>query len=1023
MHCQYTPYVIPIVVAAVLSGALTLWGWRRRPAPGALWFTAMMCSACFWASFYVLEMVSVDLPATLLWAKMEYLGGAVVVEWLGLVLAYTGQYKWLTRRNIALLFVIPLITLALAWTNEYHELIWTDVGVTTGVPFNALSFTPGIWYWINAAYAYAIIVLCTILLVITLVRSAPPYRQQIITLLTFALITWLGNMAYIVGLTPWKMDITPTAFALSGLVIAWGLFRYRILDVAPVARGAIIESMRDGVIVLDAQNRVVDLNPAAQALLGHQAPKVVGQPLTQFLTAWPNLTRLCQKARDGLRTEVALNIGDEKRRIFDLSVSPLRGPRGQLHGRLMTLHDVTEQKQIETETRLLLTLTQSVSTASDLGAALHAALRLIVEHTGWIFGEAWLPSADGSVMENGRVSYYRDGDLDALQQFDQISHEFTFVPGAGMPGRVWRSGRPEWQQDISSLSIQVYHRVQHGIEAGLKAALGVPVLAGEQVLAVLAFYMAEPRSKDQHLVSLVTAVAAQLGTVLQNKQAEETMRLQAAALDAAANGIVITDRAGKINWVNAAFTRLTGYTFEEAVAQNPRLLKSDQHELGFFEQLWETILAGKAWHGEMVNRRKDGSTYIEEQTITPVRDKAGEIAHFVAIKQDITARKRAESALRENEARFRSLTQSAHDAIIIADGEGRILLWNGGAQTIFGYREQETPNLSLTLLMPERYRDAHQNGMARLRATGKSHVAGRLIELEGLRRDGREFPLAVSISSWEAGGERFFGAIIRDITERKQAEETLQRYAAELEIQNAELDAFAHTVAHDLKNPLTAIIGYSALLQAKLAELPDDKKQDFVQKIEQSGNKMRNIIDELLLLASVREMEEIDVQPLDMQRIVAEGQKRLEYMLREYQAEIVTPHSWPEALGYGPWVEEVWVNYISNALKYGGQPPRIELGATVEPERVRFWVRDNGAGLTPVEQARLFMPFERLYQVSAQGHGLGLSIVQRIVKRLGGRVGVESTKGQGSTFYFTLPRAHNKTENANTNQTIQRSAK
>jgi signal transduction histidine kinase len=232
----------------------------------------------------------------------------------------------------------------------------------------------------------------------------------------------------------------------------------------------------------------------------------------------------------------------------------------------------------------------------------------------------------------------------------------------------------------------------------------------------------------------------------------------------------------------------------------------------------------------------------------------------------------------------------------------------------------------------------------------------------------------------------------------------LRQYTVELETQNAELDAFAHTVAHDLKNPLTALIGFSGLLEGRFTKMSEEKLRHNLQIIGQNGRKMRNIIDELLLLASVRKVEEVETGPLDMVRIADEAQGRLADPIAEQQAEIIAPDSWPVALGYGPWVEEVWVNYLSNALKYGGQPPRVELGAMQQDDgAVRFWVRDNGPGLALEEQAQLFTPFTRLHQARAKGHGLGLSIVQRIVEKLGGQVGVESTPGQGSTFFFTLP--------------------
>lgn len=245
----------------------------------------------------------------------------------------------------------------------------------------------------------------------------------------------------------------------------------------------------------------------------------------------------------------------------------------------------------------------------------------------------------------------------------------------------------------------------------------------------------------------------------------------------------------------------------------------------------------------------------------------------------------------------------------------------------------------------------------------------------------------------------------------------LLRLNAELEVRNQDLGAFVYTVAHDLKGPLSLIVGFAEVLREDLKEdtsISDEKRRYYLRKMVRSGRKMGNIIDELLVLAGVREME-VKMRPLDMASIVADAQRRLANEIEEYQAEIVLPDTWPVVLGYGPWVEEVWVNYMSNAAKYGGRmdegiPPRIELGADPKSfenpsglTMVRFWVRDNGPGIPPEDQSRLFTPFVRLDQVRAEGYGLGLSIVHRIVGKLGGQVEVESKVGQGSLFSFTLP--------------------
>lgn len=229
-----------------------------------------------------------------------------------------------------------------------------------------------------------------------------------------------------------------------------------------------------------------------------------------------------------------------------------------------------------------------------------------------------------------------------------------------------------------------------------------------------------------------------------------------------------------------------------------------------------------------------------------------------------------------------------------------------------------------------------------------------------------------------------------------------------------DLEAFAHTVAHDLKNPLGIIIGYMDLVFETLEEQNDTELLEMVESVICTGKRMHRIITELFTLASVRQQEIIPTL-VDMGMVVEEVETRLAHMLSEYQVELSKPATWPAALGHAPWIEEVWINYISNALKYGGIPPRVQLGFDLVPSEpqdmdvaacmphIRFWVRDNGDGLSLETQARLFTKFTRFDQARATGHGLGLSIVKRIVEKLGGQVGVESILGQGSLFFFTLP--------------------
>jgi len=229
----------------------------------------------------------------------------------------------------------------------------------------------------------------------------------------------------------------------------------------------------------------------------------------------------------------------------------------------------------------------------------------------------------------------------------------------------------------------------------------------------------------------------------------------------------------------------------------------------------------------------------------------------------------------------------------------------------------------------------------------------------------------------------------------------------EIQARNEELDAFARTVAHDIKNPLSLIAGYAGFLARGGQETPPAELIKSLEIIDRNATNLARVVDALLLLARVRK-QEVPLESVDMGFLLERVMARLSGTIEESQAEIVLPPvtAWPEALGYGPWIEEVWVNYLSNGCRYGGTPPRLELGGEVLPGRqVRFWVRDNGPGISAEDQVRLFTPFTQLDHGLAEGHGLGLSIVRRIVDKLGGQAGVESTLGQGSLFYFTLATA------------------
>ncbi|HEU4328479.1 MAG TPA: HAMP domain-containing sensor histidine kinase [Roseiflexaceae bacterium] len=256
-------------------------------------------------------------------------------------------------------------------------------------------------------------------------------------------------------------------------------------------------------------------------------------------------------------------------------------------------------------------------------------------------------------------------------------------------------------------------------------------------------------------------------------------------------------------------------------------------------------------------------------------------------------------------------------------------------------------------------------------------------------------------------------ALEQELARRERDEQALRQQVAELEArnaeleaQNADLEAFAGTVAHDLKNPLGVIVSYTSLLRWCDSERAVREMADVLPELEQHARAALGLVDDLMLLAQARAGRAPAPQPVALAPCVGAALLRLRPLIAATGAQISQAESWPEVNGFGPWVEAVWVNYLSNAIKYGGRPPRLSIGAEVRADgQVYCWVRDNGSGIDPAQRERLFQPFERLHNGEIEGHGLGLTIVRRLVEALGGEVGLESELGAGTTFFFTLPQA------------------
>ena len=351
-----------------------------------------------------------------------------------------------------------------------------------------------------------------------------------------------------------------------------------------------------------------------------------------------------------------------------------------------------------------------------------------------------------------------------------------------------------------------------------------------------------------------------------------------------------------------------------------------------------------------------------------------------------------------------SFLNATTDAVIILSDLTVMQQWNTSFYRLFGYENQDLLGLSTDIL----YRtDLISDTLRPSQYAEVTHYKPKLSEVICRRKDQTEFPaqqLGIKIRD-EQGILIGYMLIIRDVSERAEAEHLLVEYYQRLEervqARTAELNAYAHTVAHDIKNPLATIISLADFYH----HVDEVDQKGIIQKVEQVAYKAYSIVNELLLLCSMQRLERVNLSHLESEPLVNAALRRLTLLIDEYKPQITVKSLWIPALGYAPWIEEVWMNYISNAIKYGGTPPIIEIGCSEgENKTVRFWVRDYGEGIPPQKQAQLFMQVTDLDLIRAQGHGLGLSIVKRIIDKHNGQVFVESEVGKGSTFGFILQR-------------------
>jgi PAS domain S-box-containing protein len=489
------------------------------------------------------------------------------------------------------------------------------------------------------------------------------------------------------------------------------------------------------------------------------------------------------------------------------------------------------------------------------------------------------------------------------------------------------------------------------------------------------------------------------------KAAQKIARLGYWDLDLANNTLFWTDEVYNIWGTSPYYFKLSIDSFRATIHPDD-LEKFDCHQQ-------------KALNGESdleVEHRimlPDGSVRYVYERGTVTKDKNGNAIRLEGTVQDITERKKTEEIIRASEEKSRLIMNAALDAIICIDLNGNITYWNPQAEKIFGWKEEEIAGTNVVdLVVPAFYRKWYERGIEVYRNTGTGDMLNTLIELSAIDKMGKVFPIELTVSAIRQGGEDFFCAFIRDISERKKAEEKLfsineelSKRASELAVSNAELERFAYIASHDLQEPLRMVTSFLQLIEKKYTPLLDDTGLQYIHFAVDGANRMKQLILDLLEYSRAGTNKEITGNT-DMNEVVAEALQVMNERIEELNAVIITgtlpvlPNTRKTQLA------QLMLNLISNALKYHGEERlQISIGVKEEAASWEFYVKDNGIGIDKMFSEKIFILFQRLHSKSEySGTGIGLAICKKIVEQHNGRIWVESEAGKGSSFYFSLPK-------------------
>ncbi len=1047
-------YVVVALLPLLVEIPLALFSWRRRHVPAALPLALLSLALVEWSLCYALELGSTQAEILYFFVRLEYIGISLVSPFFFLLaMRHAGSLTWTSPRRIVLVLIIPAISILIVWT-PFSTWMWRSLGVEqVGARLFFAPSSYGWWFVVHTLYAYVLNAISTVVLIRALVRYPDVYRGQVVSLLVAVSMPWIGNLFYLLGANPFpRLDLTPFMFGISAVAMAFGIFRFRLIDMAPIASGIVLKHMSDGVMVVDTKSQIVDINPVAASWLGSTPNELRGRFTQDAFAVWPQVLERFQKVEQGHFTFDILD-GDTTR-FLEVRVSPLRAARvAPVLGRVFIVRDITAEQHLRLELDranrfqyVINNLLRILQGNESLEEALQRALDIILE-IPWL----QIENQGGIFLSEGEPPYLklvvqRNLHAELLHMCRQIRYGQCLCGLAALKGEILHSEQVDERHEIN------YHDMQpHG-------HYNVPIRSNERTVGVMVLYLPAGHIRQPDKVDFLRSAAETLASIIERKRTEEVIWRHALTLASLSESVIITDLDGKIIDANPATEQMFGYSLDELLGQPADIWHHPEQGGEQNVEIREALEKVGHWKGEIHFLRKDGTDGWAEIVVVPLKNVAGRQVATIGVSRDVTEAHRTRLALEDQKRLFENLVSVARTAsayptlqvtlrnsldvvvqmtgadkgsLFVLDTEQRIVasilprgqvddaeqahsligqvMDKGLAGWVCKHKQsaliQDTRLDERWLTLPDQPYEARSAlclpimlrktllGVLTLMSSKPGCFTDEHLRLMNAASD----QIALALRNAQMYEEQY--ALAVKLAEARDAAERSNRTKS----------VFLANMSHELRTPLNAIIGYSELLQEELAEAGSTDLADDAQRIAIAGRQLLGLVNDVLDVSKIEAgkmelyLETFSIESLidgvlDIAKpLIAQKSNRLHVHLDSPLGDMTADQLK---------VRQILLNLLSNAVKFT-EDGEINLRVALQPDgEVRFEVQDSGIGISEEQLSRLFQPFTQADASTTRkygGTGLGLTISKHFCEMMGGRIEVSSRPHEGSVFKVFLP--------------------